>query len=92
MKIEHTKFLGVLINDKLTWPYLNSLLKTYLLHRKIESHYTIHSLNAQTTTQTFVSPFLNAISRMEYQSVEVLTAKPPKLKTSFKGTEKSCVI
>ena len=45
-QVKHTKFLGVIIDNKLTWqPHLSSLVKkTVLLHRKIESHFTIHSL------------------------------------------------
>ena len=54
-QVEHTKFLGVIIDNKLTWQphlslyflplyHLSSLVKTVLLHRKIESHFTIHSL------------------------------------------------
>ena len=68
-------------------PHLNSLVKTVLLHRKIELHSTIHSLKVQTITQNlyhtlFESYFLYAVSVWG-------GAKLSKLKPVFKAQKKA---
>ena len=68
---KHTKFLGVIIDNKLTWqPHLSSLVKN--CPDAQEDRIAFYNSFPQTTTQTFITPYLKATSRMENQSGEVL--------------------
>ena len=71
-QVQHTKFLGVIIDNKLTWqPHLNSLVKKTVLCTGRLNRISLDSF-PQTTTQTFITPYLKATSCMEYQSGEML--------------------
>ena len=68
-QVQHTKFLGVIIDNKLTWqPHFSK--KTVLCTGRL-NRILLYSF-PQTTTQTFITPYLKATSCMEYQSGEML--------------------